>query len=74
MKNKQLIISGNRGFIGYNFSKLLEEKNYNFYGIDAEIYGSNNFELPKNCIKQYKYNLQKGVSKYAKYFYSLVNY
>lgn len=53
------IITGNKGFIGTHMCNLLAEKGDIFYGIDANLAGSNCFETggTKNCQKQYTYNL-----------------
>lgn len=59
MSNKRWIITGNKGFIGTNFCNLLAIEGQEFYGIDAEIAGSNKFETigTNACKKQYKYDL-----------------
>lgn len=59
MNNFQYIITGNKGFIGTNMCNLLAVKGETYYGIDAELAGSNNFTTlgTQNCKKQYKYDL-----------------
>ena len=53
------IVTGNKGFIGTHMCNLLAQKGEIFYGIDAEIAGSNCFETEgtKQCQKQYTYDL-----------------
>ena len=53
------IVTGNKGFIGTHMCNLLAQKGEIFYGIDAEIAGSNCFETEgtKQSQKQYKYDL-----------------
>mgnify|MGYP006179385373 FL=1 len=34
MKNKNILITGSAGFIGFHLSKFLLSKNFNIYGID----------------------------------------
>lgn len=59
MSIKKIIITGHRGFIGSNMCNLLAQYNYEIYGIDALLKGSNNFDTPgrKKIIKEYLYNL-----------------
>ena len=59
MTKFQYIITGNKGFIGTNMCNLLAIQGETYYGIDAELAGSNNFTTigTQNCVKQYKYDL-----------------
>lgn len=58
MKIKKLIVTGHRGFIGTNFLNNVPD-DYEIYGIDALLKGSNNFDTPgkKRLIKEYQNKL-----------------
>lgn len=49
-----IIITGGLGFIGSNFIKLLNKKNYHVINVDKISYSSNLRNIPKN-IKNYKF-------------------
>lgn len=58
MKIKKLIVTGHRGFIATNFINNVSD-NYEIYGIDVLLKGSNNFQTDgrKKLKKEYIFNL-----------------
>ena len=63
--NKNIIITGGAGFIGYHLAKKLSSKNYNVYILDNISKGKIDFDfknlLKLNNIKFIKTDLRKKI-------------